>query len=69
MKIEIQLSQLDRFCSIFIRGGESRFMIYCVKTQSAVSKEIRPIATQYRAGSRSDRMLALKYHSASLTNS
>src|SRR5947208_202423 len=30
MKIELQLSQLDRFCSIFIRGGESRFMIYCV---------------------------------------
>jgi len=32
MKIDTQLVHTDLSRSIFIRGGESRFMTYCVKT-------------------------------------
>jgi len=32
MKIDTQLVHTDLCRSIFIRGGESRFMTYCVKT-------------------------------------
>ncbi len=32
MKIELGSNQIDDSRSIFIRGGESGFMIYCVKT-------------------------------------
>ncbi len=33
MKIADRLNQIDECRSIFIRGGESGFMIYCVKTE------------------------------------
>ena len=32
MKIDTQLVHTDLSRSIFIRGGESRFMTYCVKS-------------------------------------
>jgi len=56
MKIDTQLVHTDLCRSIFIRGGESRFMTYCVKTlknlQSRLDNSSRVNSQVGKGGSR-----------------
>jgi hypothetical protein len=41
MKIELAWFKLTESRSIFIRGGESGFMTYCVKTKASSAKGVK----------------------------